>query len=141
MDLEVQELIKRKRILYISILKFKKEARKMLELGNYARTSILLKVIKGKLYELKKIERILEMKKKSRYSRDEQIIMNVLSEIGYEYLARDDDGELNCFFEKPTKNKGHWSEINSSTPLTRFSWLFKWVGYNEPQKIKYKEID
>ena len=90
------------------------------------------------IYEFEDID--LTVPKECQFSENEKTILRNLDK-KWKWIARDEDGKLFLFTDKPKKDNNSWQLVNfktSYTPLNIFEFLFQSIQWadNEPVEIE-----
>ena len=88
-----------------------------------------------KLKELKDITNIIKLPKKKQFTDDELCILrNVYKK--YKWIARDEDGELYLFKEKPCKSLGVWETKSTiTTEFLCYNYLFQSITLEDEEPV------
>lgn len=69
----------------------------------------------------------------------EKVILNNLPE-GYNYIARDSDGELFIYEDKPKKYRNTWSDNEYYKSMELFNDLFKFIKWEDDKPYSIEEL-
>lgn len=69
---------------------------------------------------------------KPKLTLEEKVILSVLPK-EFEWIARDEDGELAIYDIKPYKNRGCWASNSSAYDLDLFNHLFQFIQWTDEE--------
>lgn len=95
--------------------------------GNYHRTSFAIN-------DVNRIINIIKLPKKKEFTDNELAIMRSLPK-EYEWMARDDDGELYIFDKKPKNINGIWDNNDRLNDFYFFEHLFKSITSEDEEPV------
>lgn len=78
--------------------------------------------------------KVIKLPKKKEFTDDELVIMRSLPK-EYKWMARDDDGELYTFTEKPKKFDGIWDDKERYNDFYFFEHLFKSITSEDEEPV------
>lgn len=81
-----------------------------------------------------------EYKETVKLSRLEYGILKFAINKNYEYIARDCDGQLYVFMEKPHKDESFWKTDGYYSMLEMFSVLFRFVKFEDEEPTSIREV-
>lgn len=71
---------------------------------------------------------------KPKLTLEEKVILSVLPK-EYEWIAREEDGELAIYDIKPYKNRGCWASNSSAYDLDLFNHLFQFIQWTDEEPV------
>jgi hypothetical protein len=86
------------------------------------------------LNDLDDVEEVIKLPKKKEFTNDELTIMRSLPK-EYEWMARDDDGELYIFDKKPKNINGIWDNYDRIRDFDYFKHLFKSITSEDEEPV------
>ena len=86
------------------------------------------------LNDLDDVEEVIKLPKKKEFKDDELAIMRSLPK-EYEWMARDDDGELYIFDKKPKNINGIWDNYDRIRDFDFFEHLFKSITSEDEEPV------
>ena len=92
------------------------------------------------IYEFEEIE--LTIPKEHQFSEDEKTILKSIDK-KWKLIARDEDGELFLFTDKPKKDNNGWQLVNfktSYTSLNIFEFLFQSIQWTDDEPVEIAKV-
>lgn len=91
-------------------------------------------------YEFENVD--LTIPKEYQFSEDEKTILRNLDK-KWKWIARDEDGKLFLFTDKPKKDNNSWQLVNfktSYTPLKIFEFLFQSIQWTDDEPVEIAKV-
>ena len=69
----------------------------------------------------------------------ERVILKNINK-NYKWIARDEDGQLNIYYQEPIKREDYWAEGIATTEFWAFEHLFQFITWEDEQAYNIEEL-